>query len=565
MRRSPHVVVASFCAFAGATGFFGLSGCDCDPEVSRLRPALIVDPEEAVLNGIPVAQDTPISFKLPNERTVNLDHVSAVLSDDSDPAFRLVDGEEDRVLPGQIGELVVNVRPPLEGQFKATLIVDAEVDIEDVNLRNARPNHVEVSITVNAINVGLPQIEVSVPGIDAVIGSVGDDPDAAADDDDVEVVFGTIGRADIGRASVHIENVGVRDLLLDHIYLTEDSDPAFHISTPSFLGVEATEPLDLGAHGANMDVALIFQPQDTELHTGTLVIESNDNDPAGDAHIEIPLSAQAVECPVAIAKLIDEGIEIAPFDTVRIDGRDSHAVAPGTFIAAPEDGGYQWSLLVRPVGSTAVLASETNNRTEFEADLAGLYQVQLDVFAVDPSRDGNPPIRSCVPAIVDVNVVPADDLHVQLVWDHPDADLDLHILNDGGNVFTHEGDCYFSNRQPLAPDTPGPWSENPDRNPRLDVDDDHGYGPENLNIKHPAPGSKWTILVHYWNKQTAGAPDTNAIVRVFVYGSQAIELQQNFTEDQQLWHALELVWGDDELDPPSLSQLGVVEPFPRPF
>ncbi len=563
LTRSAAVVVASVCAFLGSTGVGGLSGCDCDPEVDPLRPALVVDPEDAVLNGIPVAQDTPISFKLPNQRSVNLDDVTAVLTDDSDPAFRLVDGDEERVLPGQIGELIVNVRPVVEGTIEATLIVDSQIEIDDVTKRLARPNHVEVHITVNAINVGLPQIEVSVAGIDAVVGSTGVDPAAVADDGDVVVEFGTIGRADIGRANVNLKNVGVRDLLLDHVYLSDDSDPSFRISVGG-IAKDATTAVNLGARDANVDVQLIFQPQDTDRHTGTLIIESNDTDPLSDAHIEIPLTAQAVECPVAIARLVDEGIEIAPFDTVRIDGQESHAVAPGTQIMLPPDG-YEWSMLVRPIGSTAVLASETSDRTEFEADLAGLYQVQLDVFANDPSRPNSPKIRSCLPAIVDVNVVPLDDLHVQLVWDHPDADLDLHILNEDGNVFTHEGDCYFSNRQPLAPDTPGPWSVNPDRNPRLDVDDDEGYGPENVNLKHPAPGSKWTIFVHYWNKQTAGAPDLTAIVRVFVYGSQAIELQQAFTDDQQMWHALELVWGDDELAPPTLSQLGVVEPFPRPF
>ena len=39
----------------------------------------------------------------------------------------------------------------------------------------------------------------------------------------------------------------------------------------------------------------------------------------------------------------------------------------------------------------------------------------------------------------------------------------------------------------------------------------------------------------------------------------------SYPHDQQLWQALEIVWGDDELDPPSLSQLSVIDPFPRPF
>ena len=304
----------------------------------------------------------------------------------------------------------------------------------------------------------------------------------------------------------------------------------------------------------------MFRPQDTDRHTATVVITSNDPD---ENPVRVELSAQAVECPVATAILLDAEIQIEPFDTVRIDGRDSTAVAPGTFIPPPPDG-YQWTLTIRPVGSTAVLASETNDRTELDVDLAGLYQVQLEVFAADTTRPDNAPIRSCTPAIVDIDVKPTDDLHIQLVWDTTPADFDLHVLKDGGTAFTHEGDVYFSNRQPVAPDDPG-WSENPDENPRLDVDDDSGYGPENTNIKHPAPNSRWTVLVHYWNKQTSSDPTTTATLRLFVYGNQAIELSQLFTADQQLWSAIEIQWPTDPDAPPSLSQIGVVEPFIRPF
>jgi hypothetical protein len=112
---------------------------------------------------------------------------------------------------------------------------------------------------------------------------------------------------------------------------------------------------------------------------------------------------------------IDEG-DIEPFDTVRLDGRDSFAGAPGTFIPPPPDG-YSWQLVQRPVGSTAVLSSTQNNTNELVVDLAGFYQVQLDVFAVDADRPDDGLIRSCAPATIDIDVVPEDDLHIQLVWD----------------------------------------------------------------------------------------------------------------------------------------------------
>ncbi len=521
----PHAVV-----FASAVALIAsLQACDCDGEVDRLRPALVVEPGAAVLTGVPVAQDTPIVFLVPNQRTVNLDNITAYLSDDSDPAFVEVSVAIERVLPGQTEELIIKVRPLVEGTIKATLIVDSSDD--------ARPNHVEVPITVTAVDVGVPDIDV----------------------DPAELVFDTIGRADTGRESITVKNLGVRDLLLDAVYFSDDTDPAFRLLVGG-IALGGTRPQNVGPLNATTSISLAFSPTDTERHTGTLIILSNDPD---ETEVRIPISAQAVECPTAVAFLADEPVQIEPFDTVRLDGRQSHSDAVGTSIPPPPDG-YQWTLLVKPVGSTAILAADNNDRTELTVDLAGLYQVQLEVFAIDDARPDDGRIRSCAPAVVDIDVKPSDDLHIQLVWDHPEADFDLHVLNEGGQAFTHEGDVYFSNRQPLAPDQPG-WSTNADENPRLDVDDDEGYGPENTNIKHPAPGSRWTVLVHYWNKQTGGDPTTTAILRLFVYGAQAIELQRTFEDDQQLWEAIEIVWGDSELEPPTLSQLNIDRPFPRPF
>lgn len=523
MLRSHAVAIAAVTALLGS-----LQGCTCDGEVDRLRASLVVEPGEAILNGVPVAQDTPISFLVPNRRTVNLDDISAVLSEDSDPAFVLVDNTIDRVLPGQTGELSIKVRPLLEGTITATLIVTTDDD-------EARPNQVEVPISVTAVDVGLPIIQVT----------------------PTEVVFDTVGRNDVSRTDVTIKNIGVRNLLLDSVTLSDDSDPVFRLIG----GIRRpASPIDVGGTNQAVSVELVFQAIDTERHTGTLLIESNDPETP---LVSVPLTAQAVECPIAVASLVDAPVQIEPFDTVRLDGRASLPGAPGTTIPPPPDG-YQWTLLVRPIGSTATLAAENNDRTELEVDLAGLYQVQLEVFAQTDDRPEDPLIRSCEPAIIDIDVKPSDDLHIQLVWDHPSADLDLHVLNDGGEKFTHEGDVYFSNREPLSPDVPG-WSENADENPRLDVDDSRGYGPENTNIKHPAPGSRWTILVHYWNKQTGGDPTTTAILRLFVYGRQSIELERTFEDDQQIWEAIEIVWGDDVLEPPAISQLNGFEPFPRPF
>ena len=501
---------ASLCLLSLALGSAPLvPGCDCDAELQAVRPSLSVDPERVELVGVPVAQDTIIVLAVLNKGGVELHDVHAELADNSDPAFTIVSGDIDSVLPQKQGQLVIQVRPTVATTFSAVVTVTAE--------EGARPNHIDVPITITSVDAGLPDIEV----------------------DPAEVVFDRIGRTEVGRASVVVRNVGVRDLILDSTTFApaDPVDETIRLTTPA-------PPGQVIGPRQEITLQLTFAGLDLLPHTGELLIASNDPD---ETFLRVPVIAQAADCPVAVAALVDEGTGIEPFDTVRIDGRDSQPVTNGTFIER-----WDWRLEQRPVGSTAVLGSLSADRNELEVDLAGRYVVALDVY-------DNTGVRSCAPAVVPLDVIPKEQLHIQLVWDSPDADLDLHVLRDGGTVFTHEGDCYFSNRDPEW------FPEDPEASPFLDVDDDRGYGPENANIIRPQPGSRWTILVHYWNAQTDGDPGVTATLRIFAYGRQTLELRETFADDQQMWRAIELTWGNDEFEPPAISQLGVVEPFVRPF
>ena len=501
-----HLTPAMLCLTA-------LVGCRCaaDP-LERPRPGLRVTPEEAHLSDVPVAQDTRIAFTVKNDRTLTLHDLAAELVDTSDPAFRLDEDFPDEVLPGQVVEIVVLVRPRVVSDIAATLIITAQEDA-------APRSSVVAPITVSSIDAGLPDI-CEVPE---------------------SIEFDRIGQGDVARSPIPVKNCGVRDLILDEVSfepaVAGDETIRVNPSGPVGFGIGASEAVSLD---------LVFAPNDLEEHCGDLVIRSNDPD---EPEVRMPACGRAAECPVACVELVDGAEGIEPFDTVRIDGRCSSAGTPDTTIEA-----YEWSQSIRPPGSIAVLSSTTADRVELPVNVPGEYCAQLHVY-------DNTGVRSCEPAEVCFDVVPTEDLHMQLVWDHPDADLDLHVTRDDGAPFNHDTDVYFSNREPVG----APWSDDPEQNPRLDVDDNGGYGPENTNVVHPAPNAHFTAWVHYWRAQTDGDPRTTATLRIYVYGEQVIEVARTFESDEQLWEALDIDWPAIQGAPATISQVGQVTPFPRPF
>src|SRR5690606_3764873 len=124
--------------------------------------------------------------------------------------------------------------------------------------------------------------------------------------------------------------------------------------------------------------------------------------------------------------------------------------------------------------------------------LAGEYTLRLRVTNAEGVTSG-----SSEDSDVTFQVVPSSRLHIQLVWDDPQNDQDLHLVkvNAEGDalVFHTTNDCYWGNCRPeyladptrdraifFAEDEPGEGG-----NPRLDADASAGIGPENTNIDAP--------------------------------------------------------------------------------
>ncbi|MBN2359334.1 MAG: hypothetical protein JXR83_07760, partial [Deltaproteobacteria bacterium] len=359
------------------------------------------------------------------------------------------------------------------------------------------------------------------------------------------VDFGAVGRDSVKRLDVSVRNTGARDLILDQVLLTSDGGGAFCLVTtaPEHYVVPPTDEVFL---------QLAFAPPGLGDFSGEVSIVSND--PAT-SDLRLPLLGVGYSVPVAVLTTLDDMSQARPLDTARLDGSGSYSQTPGVTIAS-----YEWHLVLRPVGSTTVLVSAGRTgvdlttdspRADVVLDLAGRYEFAL--YVIDSVG-----VRSAAPATLRLRAVPDEDLHVQLVWDHPTADFDLHFVRGRSGLFNHDTDCYFSNRFPDW------YLEDQDANPTLDLDDQGGFGPENVNVKHPLAGI-YTVYVHYWNARTTGNPAATATVRLFVRGQLAAELTQPFERDEVMWSAAELDWPAELDDPVPVTPLGNLVDYRRPF
>jgi len=171
---------------------------------------------------------------------------------------------------------------------------------------------------------------------------------------------------------------------------------------------------------------------------------------------------------------------------------------------------WLWTLTDMPAGSSAAPPEPPDGAAvTFTPDLAGLYTITLSILFASGRSE------TCV---VTVTAVSGRGLRGEMFWNPPEdpadtSDVDLHLLHpDAPAWFHYTGDCFYQNcdsrRAVLDWDGPGPGDD-----PRLDLDDVDGFGPENINITEPLPWHPYAVGVHYYYQETMD--EAAAFVKVY--------------------------------------------------
>jgi hypothetical protein len=264
--------------------------------------------------------------------------------------------------------------------------------------------------------------------------------------------------------------------------------------------------------GDERTVTVTFLPPRVGDFAGTLRVDSSDE---AFPIQEVDLRGRGVETPpVASIRLASvnnlpppSADRVRPLDDVEFTGADSMAGRPDRTVVE-----YRWSLVSRPDNSTVELTTPgaTTTRLVFNSsfvdrlgvDVVGTYVLGLVV--VD-----NTGVESA-PARFTLSVTPDQDLLIQLTWLDNASDVDLHLVRQGEDNRFSDDDCYYANCRTDVGGTSVRWFTNPNANPRLDVDDVDGNGPENISIPDLADG-EYTVGVHLYSRHDFSGTVTSRV------------------------------------------------------
>lgn len=336
------------------------------------------------------------------------------------------------------------------------------------------------------------------------------------------VDFGRVGEGHTGVKRVRLTSTGTADLAITGVAYDPASAPEL-----GFVGsVKASPAMPAilhapsgGAPGDAVDLVLRFSPtsKTTTPATGTLLIDTSD---PKNQHIKLCVKATVNFAPIAIVGA-DQMIPLGA--SVTLDGSNSHDVDGDDPIA------FAWTMRSKPVGSKATLVGAGTAKPTLATDLPGAYVLELVV--VDSAG-----LASLLPGHVTITAVPPEHLRVEMIWDQPWPDFDLHLVAPGG-AYGSSKDCTYNNPTPSF-GTPGDTTQDPEY-----VDDVLGnsYGPESILYKDPVSGT-YALDVNYYSDHGHPGATVNVTVRIYEYGIVVSEFTQALSTAGAVWNVCTIAW-----------------------
>jgi hypothetical protein len=445
-----------------------------ETNVQKAYPNAVVSPTALAFEDVPIHTTQALEIQVINGGIAALEVDSLAFSSTQGAVWSSADTSLS-IPSGETVPLAVSFSPEEYLDYADTLM-----------LHTNDPEHEELVVALTGTGVPEPVPDIAV--------------------DSLSLDFGTVQSGATTTKTLTIENEGDATLTISE--MSQEGGGTFLVQG---------DPVGTLPAGQTTLLAISYSPVNGDGDHGGITLTSDDPDEPAVSVAFVGNGGGDFEYPVAV---IDCPGQTEPRQTLELDGSGSYDPQNYTPLT------YAWSIAEAPDGSASALVNETTDTTYLTTDIAGDYTVQLSVT--------NSIGLTGAPATCTIPTIPTEQLHVELIWSTPNADMDLHLLNGDGELYINPDDCNWCNQSPS-------WGESGgDDDPSLDIDDRSGYGPENINIDDPVDDT-YTVVVHYY--EDLGDDAVVATVSIWLYG----ELYDTYYETlyrNEVWWVGDILWPD---------------------